>query len=167
MSTTDYTKDPSINANSSQKQETTSARSGFNKANYLENRIAKASPKAQEEVRKIQSYGARSMSDLKTYQGKIHEQKVAEEKNKLFQKYFNEDALRPTDPESKKKDLEIIDQQAETKICQREEWHQKNLERATESHIRACLDIDRENQQEQTHKASEHVHNEIEPEMED
>lgn len=126
----------------------------FNKANYLEEQISKLSPDGQKNCRHIQKLAERNREGLKIYQAEHRDQRIQEEKTKGIERYLKDQALRPesarTDPAQ---DLQVIQQQAERKVDQGNEWALQSRDRAVYGLLKEEISFDKEQaaQQSQQH----------------
>lgn len=133
----------------------------FNKDNALERRIAEAPPEIQEKARHMQRASQNAYEGIVAYQEKVHDQRVQERQAALMEKYLTGDAIRPDDPEARKQDIEIMKEEAEKQVVQREESYRKGHIRASEANIWASIKMDEQEQR------LDHGPQQSEPEMGD
>lgn len=127
--------------------QTTPTSEGFNKNNYLEEKIANLSVEAKAQARLIQKVGYRSRERMQASQVKNHERRVRERKAELVENYIKEQALRPNKVrKNPTQDLMIIAEQAEKQVTAKEKWYLQNIDRATNANVREIIAMEKEGQ---------------------
>lgn len=119
--------------------------SEFNRKNELAAQVAKLSPKALEQAKFVEQLGAERLDTERKSQQRAHSHRVLKEENKLLKNYILDRSERPeevrVDPTP---DLQIISDQAERMVSQREAFYLKEVERGTEANLRQIIAKDRQ-----------------------
>lgn len=117
----------------------------FNRKNELAQQVAQLSPKALEQAKFVEQLGADRLETERKSQQRAHGHRVLKEENKLLKNYIRDRSERPEevriDPAP---DLDIIGQQAERMVSQREAFYLKEVERGTEANLRQIVAKDRQ-----------------------
>lgn len=139
----DSTSDRS-NANNGQSETTSEA---FNRQNDLEAEIASLSPKAREKARFVQELGKDQLEAEKKAQQRSHSHRVMKAQIGLLENYIRDRSERPeeirADPAP---DLQVIRDQAERMVQQREAFYREQTQRVTEQNLRQIIAMDRRGQ---------------------
>ncbi|WP_127599600.1 hypothetical protein [Nitratireductor alexandrii] len=132
------------NANNGQSETTSEA---FNRQNTLEAEIAALSPQAQERARFVQELGKDQLEAEKKAQQRSHAHRVMKVQIGLLENYVRDRSARPeeirADPEP---DLQVIRDQAERMVQQREAFYREQTQRVTEQNLRQIIAMDRRGQ---------------------
>lgn len=123
----------------------------FDKQNALEQRIAQASPEGQRQIKERQLLSAEQQEKQLRNQTYNHKHRVAHEENRLLRQYIESAAPRPDTPESKKQDLQIIKEDAERIVTQREQHYYDQIQKQADSDVRHILSKDE--------RSNPHTHN--------
>jgi hypothetical protein len=117
----------------------------FNRENDLEQQISALSPKAQEKCRMLQQLGTDRLDTEKRNQQRSHDYRVMKVKIDLLTGYIRNQGARPgsvkQDPTP---DLEVIDQEAERIVRDREGFYQSVIHRETEANLRQIIAQERQ-----------------------
>jgi len=117
----------------------------FNRQNELAAQVAKLSPKALEQAKFVEQLGAERLETERKSQQRAHGHRVLKEENKLLKNYILDRSERPegvrVDPTP---DLQIISDQAERMVSQREAFYLKEVERGTQANLRQIIAKDRQ-----------------------
>lgn len=117
----------------------------FNRKQDLADQIARLSPKALEQAKFVEKLGQDRLDNERKAQQRFHAHRVMKEENKLLKNYILDRSERPEeiriDPTP---DLQVIAEQAERNVGQREAFYMREIERGTEANLRQIVAQDRQ-----------------------
>lgn len=120
---------------------------GFNQSNELEDQIAAASPEAQQKIRVLQEVRDDRLQEEHKKQQRAHQFRVQRCQVGLLEKYVEDQALRPDEiKKNPAQDLNIIREQSERMVGEREKYYLDNIGKETDRSIQQVLEKDRNGQ---------------------
>lgn len=127
----------------------------FNLENAVGEQIASASPDAQNRVKDRLQLRDDRMEKERRDQGRSYQFRLNREKNQMMEKYITEDALRPNTAEARAQDLQIINEQAERRVNDRQDYYLNTIDREAKADVQQILSGDRQQAHEAQHSGHE------------